>query len=204
MDNIKGHILFVSTISYWDFWEENTGLEEPLAWASGAISYLLIPLKTSMAVMVARNRDDTAQSHFLLFPLILSSYFMFMLHTARSAEVQEGCHTLQIARAYCIGRECHREIIKACVDHPVSSVTSRAAMYSVHLQFFHYKLLSETFLCGAGTLWERPKSMLFFLTRGRGKMAFRQFIKFHLDHRTLLWYCAKLQCQLSVRCQKII
>jgi len=66
--------------------------------------------------------------------------------------------------------------IKACREHcisyPVSSITSGANTYALHLQFFHCKLLSKTLLFGAGTLGECPVSMLFFLTRGKGKVVF--------------------------------
>lgn len=100
MDNRRAHILFVNSISYWDFWEKNTGLEERLAWPSRAFFYLLVPLNTSMAVMLARNGDDTALPEFLLFPLVLvhtsSVLYPLIFQTARSAEVQEGCNTLQL------------------------------------------------------------------------------------------------------------
>lgn len=158
----------------------------------------------------------------LLFPFVLdhtsSVSYCLTFHTARRAEVQEGCNTLQLcdwcpmgtAGSMCSNAsgEIVTPSIKACHEHcacyPVSSITSTATMYLVHFQFLHYKLLSKPFLFGAGILWERPVSVLFFLTRGKRKVVFQQFIKFSLGQRTLMCYCAKLQCQLSVRCQKII
>lgn len=144
-----------------EYWARRT-----IGLAQQGISYLLM-LNTSMAVMICGSGDSIALPEFLLFPLMLadtsSVSYPFIFHTASSAEVQEGCNTLQLMpqrrsqqHVLTTSGEIVTPSIKACHEHcvgyPVSSITSRPTTYSVHLQFFHYKLLSKTFLLGAGTL----------------------------------------------------
>lgn len=109
--------------------------------------------------------------NWVFFPLILphTSCILYLLifHMARSIEVQEGCNTLQLCdwcpkgtggstRSSRQKRLSHHlsKPATSVVSATVISITSGATTYSVHLWFFHYELLSKSFVFGAGTLWK--------------------------------------------------
>lgn len=158
--------------------------------------------------------------NWVFFPLMLSHtsciLYLLIFHMARSTEVQEGCNTLQLCDWCPKGtagstRSSRRKRLSHHLSKPATSIVS-ATVISTHPELLHIQSISvfsstsyfQNNFCLELEHSERPMSMLFFLTRGKRKVAFRQFIKFCLDQRTSLLCCAKPQCQLSVRYQKII
>lgn len=144
--------------------------------------------------------------------------YPLLFYTAGNAEVQEGaaqcsCDWCPVGTASSIGmlsphqRHCHtiyQSLRWALCYLPRPFHHVQSYYISSPSPVFTRSYFQKHFYLELETLWERPVSMLFFLTGGKEKVAFRQFIKFCLDQGTILWYCAKPQCQLSVRCQKII
>lgn len=111
-----------------------------------------------------------------------------------------------VAHAHHVGRDCHT------IYQSLPQALCQLQSFLSHPELLHIQSISvfsstsyfQNNFCLELEHSERPVSMLFFLTRGKRKVAFWQFIKFCLDQRTSLLCCAKPQCQLSVRYQKII
>lgn len=138
----------------WDFWEKNTGIEEPLLVPPGHLK----PQNTSMAVEWLGTKAIVCFLH-LFFSLLADTSgvsYPLIFHTAGNAEVQEGaaqCSCVTDALwAQPVALVCSHRIrdivtpsIKACHEHcaayPGTSTTARATTYPAHLQF----LLEVTF-----------------------------------------------------------
>lgn len=181
----------------------------------------LMPQNTSMAVRVAGNEGYTTIHAFALFSF--SSCFRCLVppnilyswecRSAGGSSTVQLCDWCPVGTASSIGmlsprQRCCHTIYQSlpwalcCLPRPFHHVQSY--YISSPSPVFTRSYFQKHFYLELETLWERPVSMLFFLTGGKEKVAFRQFIKFCLDQGTILWYCAKPQSQLSVRCQKII